>query len=48
MPWAAFPGNSGLEAEQQLIDMRDKILGEDADVNQTMKETQNIINQELD
>lgn len=48
VPWAAFPGNSGLEAEQQLIDMRDKILGEDADVNQTMKETQNRINQELD
>ncbi|MDN5907549.1 MAG: ABC transporter substrate-binding protein, partial [Staphylococcus equorum] len=48
VPWAAFPGNSGLEAEQQLIDMRDKILGEDANVNQTMKETQNIINQELD
>ncbi|MEK4560608.1 ABC transporter substrate-binding protein [Staphylococcus sp. FSL K6-3157] len=48
VPWAAFPGNSGLEAEQQLIDMRDKILGENADVNQTMKETQNRINQELD
>ncbi|UNP85280.1 ABC transporter substrate-binding protein [Staphylococcus equorum] len=48
VPWAAFPGNSGLEAEQQLIDMRDKILGENADVNKTMKETQNRINQELD
>lgn len=48
VPWAAFPGNSGLEAEQQLIEMRDKILGEDADVKETMEATQNRINQELD
>src|SRR5699024_7992258 len=48
VPWAAFPGNSGLEAEQQLIDMRDKILGEDADVKEIREATQNRINQELD
>lgn len=27
VPWAPFPGNSGLEAEQLLIDLRDRVLG---------------------
>lgn len=41
--WVSFPGGAGLEAEQKLLDMRDKILS-GADVEQTMKQTQNDIN----
>ncbi|MGX7418617.1 ABC transporter substrate-binding protein [Carnobacterium gallinarum] len=41
--WAAFPGSAGLEAEQKLLDMRDKILsGEDA--SKIMEQTQKEIN----
>ncbi|WP_339163929.1 ABC transporter substrate-binding protein [Siminovitchia sp. FSL W7-1587] len=43
IPWAPFPGNSGLEAEQMLIDMRDRILG-GGDVEKDLKETQEAIN----
>lgn len=42
--WTSFPGDAGLEAEQKLLDMRDKILsGEDTE--KMMKDTQKEINQ---
>ncbi|MBV7390480.1 ABC transporter substrate-binding protein [Enterococcus sp. ALS3] len=44
--WSSFPGDAGLEAEQKLLDMRDKILAGD-DVSDTMKATQKEINQLL-
>ncbi len=44
--WTSFPGSSGLEAEQKLLDMRDKILS-GSDINKTLKETQNEINELL-
>lgn len=44
--WTSFPGSSGLEAEQKLLDMRDKILS-GSDTNKTLKETQNEINELL-
>lgn len=47
IPWAPFPGNAGLEAEQMLIDLRDKVLG-GADVESTVKETQDKINELID
>ncbi|MBP2076878.1 extracellular solute-binding protein [Oceanobacillus polygoni] len=43
VPWAPFPGGSGLQAEQLLIDMRDKILA-GAPIEETMKATQEEIN----
>lgn len=47
VPWAAFPGNSGLEAEQMLIDLRDRILG-GADVETEVPATQDDINALID
>lgn len=44
--WTSFPGDAGLEAEQKLLDMRDKILAGD-DVATTMTETQKEINELL-
>lgn len=41
--WTAFPGDAGLEAEQKLLDMRDKILS-GSDTQKTMEETQDEIN----
>jgi multiple sugar transport system substrate-binding protein/sn-glycerol 3-phosphate transport system substrate-binding protein len=43
IPWAPFPGNSGLQAEQMLIDMRDRILG-GGDISTDLKKTQDAIN----
>ena len=43
VPWAPFPGNSGLQAEQLLVDMRDQILA-GSPVEETMKTTQEEIN----
>ena len=43
VPWAPFPGNSGLQAEQMLIDMRDRILN-GGDVKSELKKTQDEIN----
>lgn len=45
-PWAPWPGDTGLQIEQQMIDMRDKILG-GADVASTMQQTQEQINATL-
>lgn len=44
--WTSFPGDSGLEAEQKLLDMRDKILSGE-DVEKTLKQTQDEINELL-
>lgn len=46
IPWAPFPGNSGLEAEQILLDMRDRILGGE-DVPTELKKTQDAVNELL-
>ncbi|MGX7092208.1 ABC transporter substrate-binding protein [Hutsoniella sourekii] len=43
VPWAPFPGKSGLEAEQLLIDLRDKVL-EGADVAKEVPAAQEEIN----
>lgn len=47
VPWASFPGQKGLDAEQKLLDMRDKILGGNVDVKETMTSTQEEINKLL-
>lgn len=44
-PWTSFPGNSGLQAEQIMIDSRDKILGGQEPVDKALKEAQQQINQ---
>lgn len=48
VPWASFPGDSGLEAEQSLLDMRDEILGNQVPAEEAMKDTQEKINALLD
>lgn len=48
VPWASFPGDAGLEAEQKLLDMRDIILGGDVDVEETVTNTEDEINELLD
>lgn len=48
VPWASFPDATGLESEQKLLDMRDRILSDDAPVEKTMKETQDSINLEIE
>ncbi|MFT8707941.1 MAG: ABC transporter substrate-binding protein [Sporolactobacillus sp.] len=45
VPWTSFPGNSGLQAEQIMIDTRDKILNGQAPVAQALKSAQTQINQ---
>ncbi len=45
--WVSFEGSNGLEAEQELLDMRDKILGGDVDVKKTMEDAQDKINELL-
>ncbi|MDK6291622.1 MULTISPECIES: ABC transporter substrate-binding protein [Aerococcus] len=44
VPWAPFPGNSGMQAEQMLIDLKDRVLG-GADVDTEVQKTQDEINQ---
>lgn len=46
-PWASFPGNAGLEAEQMLIDVRDQILNGSVGVKEGLTNTQNQINEML-
>ncbi len=43
VPWAPFPGTSGLEAEQILIDLRDNVLN-GANVNEVVPAAQEEIN----
>lgn len=47
VPWTAFPGDAGLQAEQMLLDMRDQILGGQVTAEQGMTDTQNAINELL-
>lgn len=44
--WTSFPGTSGLEAEQKMLEMRDQILG-GADVEETLKQKEKEINELL-
>lgn len=44
VPWAAFPGNNGLQAEQILIAMRDEILSGSKSVEDSIKKAQEDIN----
>ena len=47
VPWTSFPGNSGLQAEQFLLDVRDQILGGSVSVEEGLKSTQDKINELL-
>ena len=47
VPWTAFPGDAGLQAEQMLLDMRDQILGGQVSAADGMTNTQNAINELL-
>lgn len=47
VPWTAFPGDAGLQAEQMLLDMRDQILGGQLTAEEGMTKTQDAINQLL-
>ncbi|MDO5146669.1 MAG: ABC transporter substrate-binding protein [Eubacteriales bacterium] len=47
VPWTAFPGDAGLEAEQELLDMRDQILGGQVSAQEGMTKTQDSINELL-
>ncbi len=44
VPWASFPGNNGLQAEEILITTRDEILGGNTSVEEGLQEAQNEIN----
>lgn len=44
VPWTPWPGTSGLQAEQIVLDMRDQVLGGGADVASTMKTFQDKVN----
>lgn len=46
-PWASFPGDAGLVAEQKLLDMREQILNGTVSPKEAMKKTQNEINELL-
>lgn len=48
VPWASFPGDAGLEAEQKLLDIRDQILGGEVDVEQGLTEVEKAINEILE
>jgi ABC-type glycerol-3-phosphate transport system substrate-binding protein len=45
-PCASFPGDAGLQAEQMMIDMRDRILS-GSDVKESLTTTQDEINKLL-
>ena len=42
--WASFPGDAGLQAEQMLLDMRDKIFGGQQSQEDPMTQTKEEIN----
>ncbi|MDU2063307.1 MAG: ABC transporter substrate-binding protein [Sporomusaceae bacterium] len=44
VPWASFPGDAGLQAEQILLDVRDRILQGTTPVREGLTEAQNKIN----
>ncbi|WP_067727625.1 ABC transporter substrate-binding protein [Oceanobacillus damuensis] len=45
--WASFPGDSGLQAEQLLLDLRDRILEGSVTVEEGLTETEDKINELL-
>lgn len=45
--WTAWPGDAGLSAEQDLLDMRDQILGGEVSAEEGMKKAQDQINELL-
>lgn len=47
VPWASFPGDAGLQAEQILLDVRDQILGGQVTAEQGLTDAQNKINELL-
>lgn len=47
VPWASFPGDAGLEAEQLLLDVRDQILGGSISVEEGLTSTEEKINELL-
>lgn len=48
VPWASFPGDSGLEAEQKLLDIRDQILSGEVEVKEGLEEVEQEINDILE
>ncbi|WP_249869115.1 ABC transporter substrate-binding protein [Oceanobacillus saliphilus] len=44
VPWASFPGDAGLQAEQLLLDLRDQILGGSISVEEGLRSTEEKIN----
>lgn len=48
VPWASFPGDTGLVAEQLLLDLRDQILGGSVSVEEGLQSTQDQINEMLE
>ncbi len=47
VPWTSFPGDSGLQAEQILLDVRDQILGGGTSAQEALTSAQDEINQLL-
>lgn len=47
-PWASFPGDAGLQAEQMLLDMRDKIFGGQQSAKEAMTQAQEDINRMME
>ncbi|OPJ58555.1 ABC transporter substrate-binding protein [Clostridium oryzae] len=47
VPWTSFPGDAGLQAEQILLDTRDKILGGKVSARNGLVDAQNKINELL-
>lgn len=47
VPWASFPGNAGLQAEQLLLDVRDQILSGSISVKEGLTGTEKKINELL-
>lgn len=44
VPWASFPGNAGLQAEQMLLDLREQLLEGSISPEEGLKTTQDEIN----
>jgi ABC-type glycerol-3-phosphate transport system substrate-binding protein len=47
VPWASFPGDAGLKAEQLLLDVRDRILSGNISAREGLVQTQSKINELL-
>lgn len=44
VPWTSFPGDAGLQAEQILLDIRDRILSGNVSAQEALQNAQNEIN----